>query len=243
MSPACKQLARISHNVISSKLHFHPRSLSSQGAICRLGAPPQRHSDNAISKPMQQRRPYHDTTSLARTSPKPRSTYRGPQSQEDTQTDFARLDVLAGTNAPATAIDACLDDGFHLSSGLKITGGSGCMLVAGEAFVWRPWEANDGTDGERRGSLINRKGQWHASKSAWGILDLIWPKPDLLILGLGATMRPITPETKSFIQSLGIRVEIQDTRNAAAQFNLLATERGVGNVAAALIPLGWKEPC
>lgn len=64
---------------------------------------------------------------------------------------------------------------------------------------------------------------------------------DLLILGLGKDMRPISPRTRQFINGLGIRVEIQDTRNAAAQFNLLATERGVGSVAAALIPMGWRE--
>ncbi len=55
-------------------------------------------------------------------------------------------------------------------------------------------------------------------------------------------MHPISPETRKHINSLGIRIEVQDTRNAAAQFNLLATERGVGDVAAALIPIGWKEP-
>jgi len=38
-----------------------------------------------------------------------------------------------------------------------------------------------------------------------------------------------------------MRVEILDTRNAAAQFNLLVTERGINDVAAALIPIGWKE--
>lgn len=65
---------------------------------------------------------------------------------------------------------------------------------------------------------------------------------DLLILGLGTSMHPISPETRKYINSLGIRIEVQDTRNAAAQFNLLATERGVGDVAAALIPIGWKEP-
>jgi hypothetical protein len=54
-------------------------------------------------------------------------------------------------------------------------------------------------------------------------------------------MRPISPKTRGYINSLGIRVDIQDTRNAAAQFNLLATERGVGSVAAALIPLGFKD--
>ena len=64
---------------------------------------------------------------------------------------------------------------------------------------------------------------------------------DLLILGLGKEMRPISPRTRQFINSLGIRVDIQDTRNAAAQFNLLATERGISTIAAALIPLGFRE--
>jgi len=53
-------------------------------------------------------------------------------------------------------------------------------------------------------------------------------------------MYPISPATRKAINDLGIRVEVQDTRNAAAQFNLLATERGVGSVAAALVPIGWK---
>ena len=64
---------------------------------------------------------------------------------------------------------------------------------------------------------------------------------DMLILGLGPSMAPIAPRTRAYINSLGIRIEVQDTRNAAAQFNLLATERGVGNIAAAFIPIGWKD--
>lgn len=64
---------------------------------------------------------------------------------------------------------------------------------------------------------------------------------DLLILGVGSSNLPISPETRKQIVSLGIRLEVLDTRNAAAQFNLLATERGVGDVAAALIPTGYKD--
>lgn len=52
---------------------------------------------------------------------------------------------------------------------------------------------------------------------------------------------PLSPATRKSISELGLRVEVLDTRNAAAQFNLLATERGVADVAAALIPLGWQE--
>lgn len=63
----------------------------------------------------------------------------------------------------------------------------------------------------------------------------------MLIIGTGPGIVPISPATRRHINDLGIRIEVQDTRNAAAQFNLLATERGVEQVAAALIPMGWKE--
>ena len=64
---------------------------------------------------------------------------------------------------------------------------------------------------------------------------------DLLILGVGKMNLPLSPETRRAVAEMGLRVEVLDTRNAAAQFNLLATERGVGEVAAALIPIGWQE--
>lgn len=64
---------------------------------------------------------------------------------------------------------------------------------------------------------------------------------DLLVLGVGKRNLPLSPQTRRRVADLGIRVEVLDTRNAAAQFNLLATERGVSEIAAALIPIGWRE--
>ena len=81
--------------------------------------------------------------------------------------------------APTTSIDACLSDGFHLDNGLKIGGGSGCLLVAGEAFSWRPWEAFGSGSEERKRRMLNEKGQWDVQKEAWGVLDLVWPKPGM----------------------------------------------------------------
>ncbi len=52
-------------------------------------------------------------------------------------------------------------------------------------------------------------------------------------------MVPLAEETRRYLGEMGVRVEVAGTRNAAAQFNLLATERGVGSVAAALVPVGW----
>jgi hypothetical protein len=196
----------------------------------------------------------HSST-LLRTPPAPKSTDRGPVSDEKTQTDFSVLDVFANTTAPTTAVDSCMPDGFALNSGLKVTG-SGVLLIAGEAFKWRPWirkgrkegtigsgAAGDDNKGVKSvgGSLQNKKGQWDVAQHSWGVLELAWPKPDLLILGTGRTMLPLSPETRRDINDLGIRVEVQDTRNAAAQFNLLATERGVQQIAAALVPIGWRE--
>ncbi len=127
--------------------------------------------------------------------------------------------------------------------------------------------------GSGRERLVDGMGRWNVSKEAWGVLELVWPKPgkisyslvisllslclfsyqpspitnpqsprshptDILIIGTGPSIRPLSPETRQHINSLGIRVDVLDTRNAAAQFNLLATERGLRQVAAALVPLG-----
>jgi NADH dehydrogenase [ubiquinone] 1 alpha subcomplex assembly factor 3 len=174
-----------------------------------------------------------------------KSKDRGPTSKEDTQTDFNAMNILSATPAPTTAVDACMVDGFALNSGLKVTG-SGVLLVGGEAFRWRPWmqegkqEGAIGT-GNSGGKILNKRGQFDVDKGVWGVLDLVWPKPDLLILGTGRTIVPVSPETRSHLTEMGIRVEVQDTRNAAAQFNLLATERGVQQVVGALVPIGWRE--
>lgn len=62
-------------------------------------------------------------------------------------------------------------DGFGLNNGITITGGDGALLVNGEAFRWKPWEA--------RGSLelVNKKGQFDLPLEAFGLFDLLWPRP------------------------------------------------------------------
>ena len=121
-----------------------------------------------------------------RPSTLPKTSDRGPKSTEDTVTDFNSMDVLSATPPPTTTIDACLHDGFHFGNGLKISGGSGCLLVAGEAFSWRPWEVR----ADRKKSMLNVKGQWSAEGGAWGLLDLIWPKPGQSVpFSLGDLMR------------------------------------------------------
>ncbi|KAF1978920.1 hypothetical protein BU23DRAFT_448445 [Bimuria novae-zelandiae CBS 107.79] len=198
----------------------------------------------------RQRRCLHSTASNHDTIRSSRSHESPPRSNEDRQTDFSALDVLRNTAAPATSIDACTDTGFALNNNMRISG-CGILLVGGEAYRWRPWlseHRKEGTvgggakgDDAMTGRLLNAKGQWEVPNETWGLLDLVWPKPDLLIIGTGPRIIPIAPAMRKYLNGLGIRLDVQDTRNAAAQFNLLATERGVQQVAAALIPMGWRE--
>ncbi|KAI7230115.1 hypothetical protein KC330_g7115 [Hortaea werneckii] len=204
---------------------------------------------------VKQARCLHASAACFNPSAPPKTRDRGPASKEDTQTDFNALDILSTMPAPSTAIDTCMDNGFALNSGLKVTD-AGVMLVGGEAFKWRPWAkpgrkegtiGSGGTGDDNKGlrsdggKLQNSRGQFEVDRQVWGVLDLCWPRPDLLVLGTGPKIVPVSPETRRHISELGIRLEVQDTRNAAAQFNLLATERGMQQVVAALVPIGWRE--
>jgi NADH dehydrogenase [ubiquinone] 1 alpha subcomplex assembly factor 3 len=177
--------------------------------------------------------------STAASKAKPPPTHdRGPPSKEDTQTDFGALNILGNTPSPATSIDACVTDGFHLNNGIKTSGGSGVLLLGGEAFTWRPWITGKPTN--RIGELLSKTGIINLPQNAWGLLSILYPKPDLLILGTGAKLWMLSKETREALSGLGIRVDVMDTGNAAAAYNLLATERGVDGVGAALLPVGWK---
>ena len=143
----------------------------------------QRTSHRALGchgSPVTRSAPQHDasqrrqlyTTTRCYSAP-PKSRYRGPPSKEDTTTDFGNLNVLGNTPPATASIDVCLPEGFLFGNGMSIRDGSGCLLVAGEAFTWRPWEIG----GSGATAMVNDRGQWHADKSAWGVLELVWPKP------------------------------------------------------------------
>lgn len=173
------------------------------------------------------------------------------------------MDILAssGVEAPATSIDACTRDGFHLNNGVQTAGGRGVFLVGGEAFIWAPWNSNNitGTDnaggtgaGAGWGSatanpgskgfnpFLDSRGILTFPSRAFGLLALLYPKPDLLIFGTGRRLWFLSTETRRYLsEELGMKVDVMDTANAAAAYNLLAMERGTDEVAACLIPEGW----
>jgi hypothetical protein len=78
-----------------------------------------------------------------------------------------------------------MHDGFGLNSGITIEGGDGALLVSGEAFAWRPWEAI----GEKR--LVNEKGQFELPREAFGLFDVLWPRPGMFSLARGCVCTSI----------------------------------------------------
>jgi NADH dehydrogenase [ubiquinone] 1 alpha subcomplex assembly factor 3 len=125
--------------------------------------------------------------------------------------------------------------GFHLNNGIRTTDGSGILLLGGEAFTWRPWGPSSTI-----GSLLSRTGILNIEPSMFGLLDVLYPKPDLLIIGTGNKLWMLSSQTRAYLESIGIRVEMQDTANASSTYNLLATERGVEGVGAAMLPIGFR---
>lgn len=117
---------------------------------------------HASAQPASCRRAFHETPS--------RRKGQQPPAQAP-PTDFGELDMLGNTPVPSTSVDVCMYDGFGLNSGTTITDGNGALLVDGEAFNWRPWEAKGSLN------LINKKGQFELPPQAFALFDLIWPRP------------------------------------------------------------------
>jgi len=159
------------------------------------------------------------------------------------------MDVLGHVPTPATSVDACTSDGFHLDNGVKTEGGAGVLLVGGEAFKWEPWRcmdsnSNNGMSTATLGTMLDaRRGVLSIPSQSLGLLELVHPKPDLLIVGTGGRLWMLSKEVRAYIgEVLGCRLDVMDTANAAAAYNLLAKERGVeggAGVGALLLPVGW----
>ncbi|PAN48355.1 hypothetical protein PAHAL_9G377200 [Panicum hallii] len=68
------------------------------------------------------------------------------------------------------------------------------------------------------------------------IFKVAHPIPEILILGCGRHIHPVSPELRKFIRSTGMKLEAVDSRNAASTYNILNEEGRP--VAAAVLPYG-----
>ncbi|ETN37581.1 uncharacterized protein HMPREF1541_07203 [Cyphellophora europaea CBS 101466] len=119
--------------------------------------------------------------------------------------------------------------------------GTGTKGVTGGAAAAAAAAAAGGGNGN--GSMRDKRGMLVLPPEALSLLAHLYPRPDLLVLGTGDKLHPLHPSTRDYLMSeLGMRVDVMDTANASAAYNLLATERGLeaGGVGAALFPISWR---
>ena len=111
------------------------------------------------------------------------------------------------------------------------------LLVGGECFTL---DLNTAEAGD----MVDKRGTLTIPTTALGVLEVLYPKPDLLLLGTGGKLWMLSKATREHLtRVLGLRVDVMDTGNASAAYNLLAQERGVeggGGVGAVMLPLGWS---
>lgn len=150
-----------------------------------------------------------------------------PRPSKGTLSDYDIYDDLA---PPLNNIEGIYENGFELASGAKVISKSndhphGLVLLGSESFQVDLTKGIEGLD----------KGILEFDQSVLGIFDVVLPKPELLVVGLGAKSRILGPKTTKYFHSLGISTHLSNTINGCSNFDLLATERP-GQVAAFLLP-------
>ncbi|KAH9482196.1 NADH dehydrogenase [ubiquinone] 1 alpha subcomplex assembly factor 3 [Psilocybe cubensis] len=128
-------------------------------------------------------------------------------------------------NPPPVQVSSISDAGIQLADGLILPGA--CMFLEGKVFLW------DVPNTDLKSKITaERWNGWNGE--LFQILEVVTPKPEMLLLGTGKTLVPPPAFLRSYLSGLGIQLEIMDTRNACSTYNLLSEEGR--RVAAALLP-------
>lgn len=158
-----------------------------------------------------------------------RNTHRRALTSRYLSTSAPRMQGLvnlfdAGDNPPLS-VQKLTPQGFHLSDGLVVPGG--LIFADGRAFMW------DVDPPKATGGLDEVWGGW--SPERFELFARVVPRPEILVFGTGERVFPAPKSIRDYVSSLGIQLDVMDTRNAASTYNLLFEEGRT--VSAALCPL------
>ncbi|SGY67355.1 BQ5605_C004g02768 [Microbotryum silenes-dioicae] len=157
---------------------------------------------------------YTPARSFTSTSSKKQSTATADQFVNIIQADAARALASIKSLTPSA--------GFTLTDGLVVP--SPILILDGVVFLWDVGPPNPQT--------MSWEG-WNLDKLR--AFEIVTPRPEILLVGTGKTGLLPPPAFKKYLNGLGIQVDVLDSRNACATYNLLSEEgRRVG---AALYPL------
>ncbi|KAJ2720808.1 hypothetical protein GGI07_004374 [Coemansia sp. Benny D115] len=121
-----------------------------------------------------------------------------------------------------------LPTGFRLNNGAVVYGP--LLIVNNEAFTLNipPPKPN------AKGQVVNPVAM--LAKEVLEVLDVVTPKPELVVVGGGARLSPLSKEAKAYLTSIGLNVELANTRYATSTFNTLSEEGR--NAALLALPAG-----
>lgn len=144
--------------------------------------------------------------------------------------DLSDNDIYGEIEPPLNNVDILTKNGFVLASGVEImsntkTNPTGLALLGSEAFKIDLTGAVTGLE----------KGIVEIDNHCLGLFDVVYPKPEILIIGLGGKSRILGPRTTEYIRSLGMQIQLSNTEFGASNFDLLAIERP-GQIGALLFP-------
>ncbi|GEQ66626.1 hypothetical protein JCM33374_g289 [Metschnikowia sp. JCM 33374] len=142
-------------------------------------------------------------------------------------------DILMYSQKPINYIESVKPNGFHLANSVLITSPSengdviGTLLLESESF-----EINLSNGGYK---IVNGFIVEFNEEQILGLFSKVHPKPEILVVGLGKKSRVLSEKNRQYLSSLGIQLELGDSRHAARIYDLLATERP-GVISALLLP-------
>ncbi|RXK41843.1 hypothetical protein M231_00842 [Tremella mesenterica] len=140
----------------------------------------------------------------------------------------ALQNIFETPERPSLSIVKLNERGFHLSDRLVIPGG--VIISDHRAFLWDVDPPSPATP--------QGWGGW--SKERFAIFESVSPRPEILLFGTGQTVVPPPAAIKEYVSSLGVQMDVMDSRNAASTYNLLIEEGR--RIAVALCPLEPINP-
>jgi len=139
--------------------------------------------------------------------------------------NLAKYDIYALTEKPENNVEMISNDSIVFSNLKVVRSPNGALLLNNQIF-----EINLNEMTIQNGIVVE------LGDKVLDIFKIIYPKPELLVVGLGQKSRILGKNTRNKLIELGIRVETSDTRNCALSYDLLATERSPELVGAVMLP-------
>ncbi|SCV72648.1 BQ2448_4185 [Microbotryum intermedium] len=188
-------------NHLATKLMRGP--LASWASSRNVMAAPSTIARCSYCSPSASTSTYTPARSFTSTSSNNQSTATADQFVNIIQADAARALVSIKSLTPSA--------GFTLTDGLVVP--SPMLILDGVVFLWDVGPPNLQTMGWDGWSMDKLR-----------IFEMVTPRPEILLVGTGKIGLLPPPAFKKYLNGLGIQVDVLDSRNACATYNLLSEE-------------------